>query len=71
VVCTLQHFTAQVIQWVKEIGSAHVEVISQSSNEREAQEMLKEHRMFMENDATVRYHIYAYCKYLLIIINIY
>ena len=47
-------FIAQVIQWVKDTGSSHVEITTPSVNEQEAQEMLGQHRTFMETDATVR-----------------
>ena len=47
-------FAVQVIQWVDDTGSGHVEITSPSTSEQEAQEVLQEHRAFMENDATVR-----------------
>ena len=46
-----------MIEWVKDTGSTHVEVTSPTATERKAQDTLEEHRMFMENDATVRYSI--------------
>ena len=42
-----------MIEWVKDTGSRHVEVTSPTATERKAQDILEEHRMFMENDATV------------------
>ena len=50
-------FAAQVIQWVDDTGSGHVEITSVSASEQETQEMLQEHRAFMENDATVSHTV--------------
>ena len=54
-------FIAQVIQWVKDTGSSHVEITTPSVNEQEAQEMLGGHRTFMETDATVSYILSPTC----------
>lgn len=44
---------AQVIKWVDEVGSIHVDVDVHTKNEQEAQQLLIDHREFMENEATV------------------
>ena len=49
-----------MIQWVQDTGSAHVEITSPTATEQRAEDTLKEHHMFMENDATVRRMLVVY-----------